>query len=964
MKTIIRIARKEFAGFFSSPAAVIFLGTFLAVTLFVFFWVERFFARNIADVRPLFEWMPVLLIFLSAAITMRMWSEERRAGTLEMLLTAPVPPWKLVAGKFAACLGLVGTALALTLPLPVTVSFIGPLDWGPVLGGYLATVVMAGAYIAMGLFASAGSSNQIVSLIGAVLLGGAFYGLGAEWVTSLFGGAAGEVMSLLGSGTRFESIARGMLDLRDLFYFVSLTGVFLSLNVLFLERLRWAGNPSNVTHRRWTLVTLLFAANFLAANLWLASFDSARVDVTEGRIYSISDSTRGYLSRLREPLLIRGYFSARTHPLLAPLAPRLRDLLQEYAIAGEGRVRLEFVDPREDSEVEREAGEKYGIRPVPFQFASKYEASVVNSYFDILVQYGDQHEVLGFQDFIEVKVESERDIEVELRNPEYDITRAIKKVLYAYQGAGRLFENIPSPVTFKGYVSPDEKLPRALTVLRKDLEELVADRAEASAGKLTVEFADPDGGDGGLGQKLSREFGLRPMTAGLFSSETFWFYMVLEGDGQMIQIPLPAELDRGSLERSFDAALKRFSRGFLKTVTLVTPPPQAPRGLGMPPARDKSYERLREQLSEEYSVRGADLSNGRVPPETDILLLLSPTGLDEKQLFAVDQFLMRGGTVVAATSPFDVGLQGLLAGKPHESGMEAWLEHHGISIGGTMVLDPRNAAFPVPVQRRIGGFVVRETQLVNYPYFIDIRDDGMGDESVLTAGIEQVTMPWASPITIDGEKAAARNVTRILESSPGSWTSPSLGVQPDFDSRAGGFEPGEEKAAHLVAAAVSGSFESFFAGRPSPLAQEGQEEGDESAAENGGGGEEKPPPISRVIDRSPESARIVVFASNVFFSDISLDLASAGMGTRYLFPLELMKNTVDWSLEDRGLLAIRGRAHYSRTLPPLGRESQIFYEYLNYGLALAGLFAVWLAQRLAAARAREQWPAAAGPGRA
>ena len=90
MNTILRIARKEFATFFSFPIAFIFLGAFLAVTLFVFFWVETFFARNIADVRPLFEWMPLLLIFLVAAVTMRMWAEERRSGTLEFLLTVPV----------------------------------------------------------------------------------------------------------------------------------------------------------------------------------------------------------------------------------------------------------------------------------------------------------------------------------------------------------------------------------------------------------------------------------------------------------------------------------------------------------------------------------------------------------------------------------------------------------------------------------------------------------------------------------------------------------------------------------------------------------------------------------------------------------------------------------------------------------------------------------------------------------
>ena len=150
MSNIFRIARKEFAGFFSSPTAFIFLGAFLAVNLFVFFWVETFFARNIADARPLFEWMPLLLIFLTTAITMRMWAEERRAGTLEFLLTLPVKSYELVLGKVLACVALVAVAITLTFPLPVTVSLLGPLDWGPVFGGYLATLFLAAAYTAIG----------------------------------------------------------------------------------------------------------------------------------------------------------------------------------------------------------------------------------------------------------------------------------------------------------------------------------------------------------------------------------------------------------------------------------------------------------------------------------------------------------------------------------------------------------------------------------------------------------------------------------------------------------------------------------------------------------------------------------------------------------------------------------------------------------------------------------------------
>jgi len=135
------------------------LALFLLVTLFAFFWVETFFARNIADVRPLFQWMPILMIFLVAALTMRQWSEEQKMGTLEVLLTLPVSLAKLVAGKFFAVLALVAAALFLTAGLPVSVAMLGALDWGPVIGGYLGALLMAAAYIAMGLFVSSRSAE-------------------------------------------------------------------------------------------------------------------------------------------------------------------------------------------------------------------------------------------------------------------------------------------------------------------------------------------------------------------------------------------------------------------------------------------------------------------------------------------------------------------------------------------------------------------------------------------------------------------------------------------------------------------------------------------------------------------------------------------------------------------------------------------------------------------------------------
>ncbi len=949
MNTVFRIAKKEFDAFFGTPVAFIFIGVFLAVTLFIFFWVETFFAGNISEVRPLFTWMPILLIFLTSAVTMRLWAEERRAGTLEFLLTSPVAPWSLVAGKFLACLGLVALSLLLTLPLPVTVSLIGPLDWGPVFGGYLATLFLAAAYIAIGLYVSVKSENQIVSLISTTLVCSFFYLLGSETLISFFSNRGSELLQLLGSGSRFNSITRGVIDLRDLYYYLSIMGVFLSLNIYGLEKIRWADNPTNARHRQWQLACGLIVANFLAANFWLAPVGVLRTDMTKGNIYSISQATRNYLGQLKEPLLIRGYFSAQTHPLLAPLVPRIRDLVQEYAVAGGGKVHVEFVDPLEHPELEQEAGQKYGIRPVPLETASKYQAAVTNSYFDLLIQYGDQFETLGFRDLIEVKVAGEQDLDVELRNPEYDITRAIKKVLFSYQGGGDLFAGVGKPVTFTGYLSPDGKLPEELVVLKKALAEILTEMEKEGGDLFASQLVDPDGDNGAVAKKIAKEYGFRPMAASLFDERPFWYYMTLASGDQVVEVPLPEDLAKESLKRAIDAGMKRFAAGFTKTVALNTPKSMPPMPqLGMQ-GQGMRFEVLQEVLSKEHTVTPADLTNGRVPEEADLLMVVAPEAFSEKQLFAVDQFLMQGGTVVLATSPFNIGLDRQLAVDKKPTGLEEWLRFQGISLGEEMVLDPRNSAFPVPVQRQVSGFTVQETRLVNYPYFVDIRPDAMNRESGLLSGLNQLTMNWPSPITVDAEKNKERKVIRLLESSGESWVSAETKIQPDFRSHGDlGFPVGKDQGKRLLGVVIVGQFSSYFAGKPSPLlasADDHTHPNKPGEEEQHAGEEKKTQVITRQIDKSPESGRIILFSSNSFVSDTVLGIGSSVMRTTYLGPVQLMANAVDWSLEDRGLLTIRGRSHFSRPLLPMTRNMQLFWEYLNYGLAFFGLVLVWVVRK-------------------
>src|SRR4051812_1894227 len=232
MKTVIK---KELRGYFNSAVAVIFLSVFLVAVLFVFFAWQKFFARGLADLRPLFQAMPVLLILLVSALSMRMWADERSSGTLELLLTLPVPRWQLVVGKFLAGLALIAIALVLTFGLPITVARMGNLDFGPVVGGYLAALLLSAAYLAIGMCVSAATNNQIVAFIGTAALCLLAYAVG--WLPSPIG-------PLFGTGVRFESVARGVLDLRDLAYYGGIVAVGIAVNVLLLQRMSWSHGKS------------------------------------------------------------------------------------------------------------------------------------------------------------------------------------------------------------------------------------------------------------------------------------------------------------------------------------------------------------------------------------------------------------------------------------------------------------------------------------------------------------------------------------------------------------------------------------------------------------------------------------------------------------------------------------------------------------------------------------------------
>ena len=239
MDKIWIIAKRELASFFDSLIAYVIIILFLGLSGF-FTWLfgNTVFLIGQANLSVFFGIAYWSLFFFIPALTMKMLAEENRSGTIELLSTKAVSDWQIVVGKFLACLLLVVIALAFTLPYYITVSTLGNVDDGGVLGGYLALIHLSGAYIAIGIFASSVTSNQIVAYLLSLFIA-IFFQIVFQVMASTFLGPVGNVLDYLSMTTHFESMSRGVIDSRDLIYFMSIMGIGLLLSQAMLSKRNW-----------------------------------------------------------------------------------------------------------------------------------------------------------------------------------------------------------------------------------------------------------------------------------------------------------------------------------------------------------------------------------------------------------------------------------------------------------------------------------------------------------------------------------------------------------------------------------------------------------------------------------------------------------------------------------------------------------------------------------------------------
>jgi len=235
MSPALVISRREIRTYFNSPVAYIVVTVFTVISSYLFF--SQLFAQKQAELREMFQFMPFIFMFVVPAITMRLLADEKSSGTLELLSTMPVRDWEVVVGKFLAALTLVATAVGLTLVFAVSVRLLGPLDRGPAIGGYLGLLLMGGAFVAIGVMCSAFTRNSIVAFIASFGISFALYLFGR--LTSFVPEALQPIVSFLSIDGHFENVVRGVIDTRDVIYYLSVIGTCLLVATTALESRRW-----------------------------------------------------------------------------------------------------------------------------------------------------------------------------------------------------------------------------------------------------------------------------------------------------------------------------------------------------------------------------------------------------------------------------------------------------------------------------------------------------------------------------------------------------------------------------------------------------------------------------------------------------------------------------------------------------------------------------------------------------
>lgn len=437
------IFQKELRTYLNSPTTYIVLIVFLILWEFLFF--RNVFLLGEASLRLLMSFVPWLFILLIPALTMGQISEEKSSGTLEILLTHPLGLLELILGKFFATVIFVAFVLAFMFPVAYSLNRFGALDWGVVAGQYFASVLLASVLISLGIFVSSFLASQISALLVASTASFLLIISGFEIVTLSLPSSIAAVFERLSVLSHFDSMSRGVIDLRDIWYFLSAIVIFISLSYLQLIRLRY-GNKKSFYHSYQTGIGLFIVITILI-NI-IGSRIPGRLDLTQDQVYKLSDVTVSTLQNLDDVVNIKLFATTELPAQLRPILRDIKDVLHDYQTYAGGKITVSIQDPNQDTQAKADAS-SLGVQEVQFNVVNQDQLQLKRGYLGLAVSYGGESEVIPL-------IKDTSDLE-------YQLTSFIKKLTTTERQ------------TVGFFIGHGEKEPyNQYTLFTKELEKLFA----------------------------------------------------------------------------------------------------------------------------------------------------------------------------------------------------------------------------------------------------------------------------------------------------------------------------------------------------------------------------------------------------------------------------------------------------------------------------------------------------------
>lgn len=407
------------------------VSSYVVLIVFLFLWLYLFF-RNVfivgeSSLRSLFDILPWVMLMLAPAVSMGMVSKERDEGTLELLLTNPVYYLEVVLGKYLG--GLVFTLIPFVVTIPIACIFsrYGVFDWGIFAGQFLSAVFLAASLLSLGVFISTLFTSQIASLLITVVFGFLFLVSGSELVTTSLPLVIVPLFERLSILSHVDAMARGVIDLRDIWYFVTFIVSFLSLSYLLFIKRKYGNRKDK--YASYQFGVLLFIGCAILTNI-IGERIPGRIDVTGSQLYTLSSATKDVLKKLPDVVTVTFYASGRLPAQYQPLVRDVKDILRDYKTYGGSKLVIQLKDPSNNAEITREANTK-GIREMQFNVIGNEELQLKTGYMGIAIEYGGKIEPLPF-------IQTTANLEYQLSSTIRMMTVKNKPTITFLTGSGQL----------------------------------------------------------------------------------------------------------------------------------------------------------------------------------------------------------------------------------------------------------------------------------------------------------------------------------------------------------------------------------------------------------------------------------------------------------------------------------------------------------------------------------------------